>query len=79
METSVHIKTKVLPGNRIEISSSNLVEGEEVEVIIKSAAKLKIKKRYILDIIKDTTPPHLYKSAEEVDQYLEFERNSWDY
>lgn len=34
MQSAVHITTKVLPGNRIEIQLPSLSEGEEVDVFI---------------------------------------------
>ena len=34
MQSVLHITTKVLPGNRIEVQLSSLLEGEEVEVFV---------------------------------------------
>lgn len=34
MQSALHITTKVLPGNRIEIQLPPLTEGEEVEVFV---------------------------------------------
>ncbi|WP_416670676.1 hypothetical protein [Egbenema bharatensis] len=34
MQSALHITTKVLPGNRIEIQLPALTEGEEVEVFV---------------------------------------------
>lgn len=34
MQSALHITTKVLPGNRIEIQLPSLSEGEEVDVFI---------------------------------------------
>jgi len=77
MENDVHVKTTVLPGSRIEVSSSCLIEGEEVEVTIVSATNKK-HSRSIIDIIGSITPPKQYESADEVDRYIESERESWD-
>jgi antitoxin component of MazEF toxin-antitoxin module len=78
MESAVRIETTVLPGNRIEVSSSRLVEGDQVEVTIVNVTKSPKKRRSVLDILETTTHKPLFKSAEEVDQYLENERNSWE-
>lgn len=78
MENDVRVKTTVLPGSRIEVSSSSLIEGEEVEVTIVSATKPRKHSRSIIEIIGSITPPKQYESADEVDRYIESERESWD-
>jgi len=78
MDSAVHIKTKVLPGKKIELTSPSLVEGEQVEVIIVLPAKPRGRRRYVLDTLKAPPPPKLFGTPEEADQYLKEERNSWD-
>lgn len=78
MESAMHIKTKVLPGKKIEITSSSLVEGEQVEVFIVFPASARGHRRSVMDIIETTVPPQVFKTANEADRYLEGERESWD-
>ena len=78
MESALRIKTKVLPGKRIEIVSSELVEGDSVEVLVVLPAKRRSRRRSVLDLLKSTPAPGAFKSAEEVDKYLQEERDSWD-
>lgn len=77
MESAMHIRTKVLPGQKIEVTSSSLVEGEQVEVIIVFPAAHG-HRRSVMDIVETTVPPQVLSSPEQADQYLEGERNSWD-
>ncbi len=34
MEAALHIKTKVLPGKKIEVTAPDLIEGEAVEIFV---------------------------------------------
>ena len=78
VESSMHIRTKVLPGSKIEVTSDSLIEGEQVEVIIVFPAKSRKRRRKVLDILETTAPPQVLKTADDVDRYLEGERESWD-
>lgn len=78
MESAMHVRTKVLPGKKIEVASPNLVEGEQVEVIIVFPAATRGRRRSVLDIVETTAPPQVFKTAEQADQYLQGERDSWD-
>ena len=74
----MRIRTKVLPGSKIEITSVSLVEGEQVDVIIVLPTKSRRRRRKVWDVLMTTSPPHLFKTADDVDRYLEKERASWD-
>jgi len=78
MDSAVHIKTKVLPGSKIEVTSSSLVEGEQVEVIVVFPTKPHKRRRHMLDILETTPPPRVFKTAEDADRHLEGQRESWD-
>jgi hypothetical protein len=77
---TVHVKTRVLPGNRIEVAAEGLREGEDVEVTIKSVGEPEQKpRRGILDFL-DSLPPNK-KSPEqwaEFEREFQRERDSWD-
>lgn len=78
MESALRIKTKVLPGKKIEITSPDLVEGDSVEVLVVLPAKSAKRRRSVLDLLKSTPAPGVFKTAAEVDKYLQEERDSWD-
>ncbi len=78
MATALHIKTTVLPGKRIEITDPELAEGEPVEVFVVTPRGRCRPHRSMLDILRETPPPGLFKTSQDVDRYLEEERNSWD-
>lgn len=75
---AIHIKTKVLPGKRIEIPANDLVEGESVDVYIVRSRLTLAGHLSVLDIIESRRPPGIYNSAEEVDEYIRKERDSWE-
>ena len=79
MESAMHIKTKVLPGNKIEVTSPNFTEGEQVEVIVVFPSMPHGKRRNVLDLLNAGPPPHIFTTVEEADRYLEGERESWDH
>ena len=78
MESAMHIKTKVLPGKKIEVTSPSLTEGEQVEVIIVFPSKSHGRRRSVLELLEAIAPPQVFKTAEDADRYLEGERESWD-
>jgi hypothetical protein len=74
---AVQVRTTVLPGNRIEISTPDLPPGSAVTVFI-VVDEEEMPKRPIFDILADYPGGGLFRSAEEVDAYLREERDSWD-
>ncbi len=78
MESPLYIRTTVLPGKIIEVTSSSLVEGDQVDVTIRYASSRRVRRRTVMDIIEANHPPQVFKTADDVDEYLERERNSWD-
>ncbi len=77
MEAALRIKTKVLPGSKIEISDPDLVVGEAVDVIVVVPGKGK-RRRALKDILQSSTLPQRKTTAEEVDRRIQEERDSWD-
>jgi len=72
----LEVKTRILPGGRIEIPSTGLPEGREATVRI--SVEDEPPKRRISEILADYPGGQLFKSAEEVDRYIKEERDSWD-
>lgn len=79
MQSALHLKTQVLPDHKIEIQSDNLEIGDIVDVfVVISEQKSSLKRNSIEDIIKDLPGQEIFKTAQEVDEYLKGERDSWD-
>jgi uncharacterized protein (DUF3084 family) len=80
MQSALHIKTQVLPGNKIEIQSDNLVMGETVDVFVVIPQNGVKKKSSVMDIIKKIRHNRTcFKTAEEIDQQIQEEKESWDF
>ncbi|HPZ09479.1 MAG TPA: hypothetical protein PL110_15345 [Candidatus Eremiobacteraeota bacterium] len=78
MNTALHIQTNVLPGNKIEIMSPELIEGSNVEVFIIFKNLITEGKQSVMDVIDSVEGKRLFKTSEEIDRYINEERNSWD-
>ncbi len=78
MQPALHISTKVLPGNKIEIFDPQLQVGDAVEVfvIIKNTSSQSC--RSAIDLLDELSGQRLFKTPEEVDQYLQEERSAWE-
>jgi hypothetical protein len=72
----LQLKTRILPGGRIEVPSSDLPEGREVTLSI--VLEDEEPKRRISDILAGYPGGQLFKTGAEVDQYIKEERESWD-
>ena len=78
-QPALHVRTEVLPGHRVEITAPELKEGESVDVFLVIAQPADERKRSIAEFLASLPPgPRLFKTAEEVDKYLQEERNSWE-
>jgi hypothetical protein len=81
MNTAYHITTTVLPGHKIEITAPELSEGEQVQVVVISTSAQGSARKpgpSGLDIIESLKGHRLFQTPEEVDRYINEERNSWD-
>jgi hypothetical protein len=79
MATEVRVKTVVLPGGKIEISTPELIPGRRATVVVTIEDNEMIEHPHVIDILK-TLPDHqLYQSAEEVDAYIREERDAWEH
>jgi hypothetical protein len=78
MQPALHISTKVLPGNKIEISTPELPVGNAVEVFVIIKNTSSRSRRSAIDLLDELPGQRLFKTPEEADQYLQEERSAWE-
>lgn len=76
MQKALHIRTKVLPGGKVEVVDRELTEGESVDVVISPTSASTGRSAY--QIISEAPGQRLFKTAREVDDYVAEERASWE-
>ena len=79
MQPALHLTTKVLPGNKIEIEIPEGEIGDTVDVFVVLPEKPKNQKRSVLELIEESRSKHALRSAEDIDRQLQEERDSWDF
>lgn len=78
MERALRLRTTVLPGGKIEIADPQFLPGESVEVIVLAPQLPAVRYRSATDILAEAKGRRVFRTAEEVDAYLQAERDSWD-
>jgi hypothetical protein len=78
MRAALHLKTTVLPGGKIEIVDQELPAGESVEVIVLLPASPASVRRSAVDILAEASGQRLFKTAADVEAYLQHERDAWE-
>ena len=78
MTTEIRVKTTVLPGGRIEISTPELIPGQHATVVVTVEDNGQVAQHHVIDILAALPGHQLFQNAEEVDAYLHEERDSWD-
>ena len=78
MSDVLEFRTQVLPGHRIEIVAPNLPEGSVATVSIRIEDAEAGKKRRLNEILAGYSGGRLFRSAEELDAYVQTERDAWD-
>lgn len=76
--TYVRKRTTVQAGGQVIVSDPTLHTGTSVEVLIFVLDEPEEPQQSLMDILNSVQGHLLFKSAEEVDQYLREERDSWD-
>jgi hypothetical protein len=74
---ALHIRTKILPGHRIEIAAPDLPEGQSASVFVVLDEKPETT-RTLWESLGDYKGGELFRTGEEVDSYLKSERESWE-
>jgi hypothetical protein len=78
MQSAFHVTTKVLPGNKIEIELPPGSEGQDVTVFVVLPEPTETKPFNILEFLAAAREKHAGRTAEEIDQQIRVERDSWD-
>jgi hypothetical protein len=78
MRAALHLKTTVLPGGKIEIVDQELPAGESVEVVILLSVSPSSVRRSAVDILAEAPGQRLFKTAADVEAYLQHEREAWE-
>ncbi len=77
MAASIQVETTVTPEGKIELTLPELIPGQRVRITIEPE-QAPVRKLRAIDVI-NSMPGHLeFKTAEEVDAYINEERDSWD-
>ena len=76
MQKALHIRTTVQPGGKLEIVSPELEAGQTVDVVVMHESS--VKGRSIMEILNSGPERRLFRTAEEVKEYLASEKASWE-
>ncbi len=76
MVKELHLRAEVLPGGRIEVTDAELSVGQIVEIVVRPTEEPR--RRSVLNILAEAPGHRLFKTAEEVKEYLAEEKASWD-
>ena len=80
MQTALRMTTTVHAGGKVEFIVPQAAQEETLEIIVLfpehrlAAAR---PKRSVMDILNDAPGNRLFRTADDVDAYLEEERNAW--
>lgn len=77
-QTILRLKTTVLTEGRVEILAPQLQAGEDVEILILLPTTSTVEHRSALDILTEAPGQRLFKTPEEVQTYLQEERQVWE-
>ncbi|MBC1237147.1 hypothetical protein [Nostoc sp. 2RC] len=83
MQSALRIETKVLPGNKIEITlpADTLLTsvGQTIEVIVLIPQKTTLEEQSIIHLLEEIHKQRpVGRSVEEINRDLEAERDAWD-
>jgi hypothetical protein len=76
VQKSLHVRTTVLPGGKVEFASLELEAGQTVDVVVTRSSSTE--RRSVVDILAEAPGHRLFKTGKEVDDYIKEERASWD-
>ena len=76
MDKVLRRRATVLPGGKVEIVSPELEAGQTVEVQVRCFAP--VERRSVVDILAEAPGHRLFKTAEDVREYLAEEKAAWE-
>ncbi len=76
MSLTLQLQTTILPGHRIEIQADELPEGRSATVLV-LIDEPEMPKGRLSEILAGHPGGQLFRTAEEVDEYLRKEREAW--
>jgi hypothetical protein len=79
MQSALHARTTILPGNRLEFSAPELKEGETVDLIVVLPETHTGPAGSVLEFLDSLPPgPRSFQSWQEFEDQFQEERNSWN-
>ncbi len=84
MSAIIHREAVVGPDGKIEISAPELRPGQRVTITIEPEPEARVAayppegRIPMIDLMDEAPGQQLFKTADEVDEYLRQERESWD-
>jgi hypothetical protein len=79
MAIELRMKTKVLPGGKIEISAPELIAGQEATIVVTVEDYKLNGQGHVIDLLNKLAGHQLFHTAEEIDTHIREERESWDH
>ncbi|HEY7984502.1 MAG TPA: hypothetical protein VID73_10050 [Ktedonobacterales bacterium] len=77
MATVIQREAVVGPDGKIEVDAHELTPGQRVTVTIQPE-ELPVRNLHMIDLIEQSPGQRLFRTAEEVDEYIRQERDSWE-
>jgi len=78
MSNALHLKTKVLPGGKIELTDRNLPSGAAVDVFVLLPESRARESPSAVGVLKEAPGHRRFKTPKDVEEYLHEERSAWD-
>lgn len=78
MQTALRFTGTVQPGGRVEVSSTQLPLGKDVDVIVLFPRESETVRRSVTDVLAEAPGQLIFQTAEEVDAYIREEDAAWD-
>lgn len=80
MSTTIHHRLTVLPGGKIELFDPQLPSGQDVDVfVLVSDIAVESARPSALEILAQAPGHRLFQTSDDVDAYVEDERQAWDH
>lgn len=78
MQAALRLTARVQSGGRIEFADDQLTVGSAVEVIVLVPTSIPTVRHSVMDVLARVPGQLAFKSAADVDAYLQQERSEWE-